>query len=166
MSSGSVYGTPDTWTNTPASMRAIPQWGVWGYSAEGQKWPRDLQTGRRPVDAHSDSSVTTFEDAVQRAVALRLGLYFDLRDTDPFTGVDLDDSVDGGVVHPAALEVVQGLGGYCEVSPSGTGLKVTLEGSIPKAVPANAGVVGPWGGGLEIYDRGRFWAVTGRVIAL
>ncbi len=159
----SSYGDPESWASAPESMRRIEQWGVWGYSAEGAKIPRDLKRGR-PADAHSDASVTTFEAAVQRAVALKLGLYFDLRATDPFVGVDLDDCMDDeGEVHPAARELARTLGGYCEVSPSGNGLKVTLEGDVPRAVPRRK-ATGPWGGGLEIYATGRFWAVTGKVL--
>jgi hypothetical protein len=61
------YGNPHAWESAPASMRAVPQWGVWKYTAEGRKVPHALADGRTFVNAHAAASVSTFEDAVQAA---------------------------------------------------------------------------------------------------
>jgi primase-polymerase (primpol)-like protein len=163
-------GGPSTWTHAPESMRRITQWGVWKYSPEGVKWPVDPASGHAPVDSHALRNLRPFAEAVEAAERIRCGLYFDLRTEDPFAGVDLDDcvgdddgeEVDGLLIHPEALEVVRALGGYCELSPSGTGLKVTLEGAVELALTATDA---PWGK-IEIYDRARFWTVTGREVDL
>jgi primase-polymerase (primpol)-like protein len=46
------------------------------------------------------------------------------------------------------------MGSYSEVSPSGTGVKVFLRGKLPAG--------GNRRGNVEMYDRGRYFAVTGR----
>lgn len=46
------------------------------------------------------------------------------------------------------------LDSYTEVSPSGTGLHVLLEGSVPSG--------GHRKNGVEMYDGGRFFTMTGR----
>jgi primase-polymerase (primpol)-like protein len=44
------------------------------------------------------------------------------------------------------------------VSPSNTGVKVIVVGSIPSSVGSTPA---PWGS-IEMYDHARFWAMTGR----
>ena len=53
-----------------------------------------------------------------------------------------------------ASEIVRELDSYTEFSPSGTGLHVLLRAKLPPG--------GNRRGRIEIYDRGRFFTVTGR----
>jgi primase-polymerase (primpol)-like protein len=83
------------------------------------------------------------------------GIGFVFTADDPFVGVDLDDCRDPDTkeIEAWADEIVAELSSYTEVSPSGTGFKVFLRGRLP-------------GGGnrkdkVELYDRGRYFAVTG-----
>src|SRR5262249_52810503 len=78
----------------------------------------------------------------------------------PFAGVDLDGcrDPDTGELADWAKRVLAELSSYAEVSPSGTGVKVfvlarhELEGNKR---PFHSGEV-------EVYDRGRFFVVTGQ----
>src|SRR5262249_44775875 len=54
-------------------------------------------------------------------------------------------------------EVLDKLDSYAEISPSGTGTKVFVQGRLPGA--------GRHGQGLEMYDSGRFFTVTGQHLA-
>src|SRR5262249_19706793 len=76
-----------------------------------------------------------------------------------FTGVDLDRclSPESSAVAPWAKDILGQLNSYAEISPSGTGVKVFAQGSLPGA--------GRHGRGLEMYDRGRFFTVTGQHLA-
>jgi len=65
----------------------------------------------------------------------------------PFIGVDIDKSLD--------LTIPKKLQSYTEYSPSGKGLHILGKGSIPSAYKTQ---------GLEIYNRGRFFTVTGNVV--
>lgn len=70
------------------------------------------------------------------------------------TCIDLDHCIVDGVLEPWAQSIVnQCKGTYVEVSMSGTGLHVFGFASVGKGYRRN---------GVEIYDRGRYIAVTGR----
>jgi hypothetical protein len=68
------------------------------------------------------------------------------------TGVDFDDAYNG-TPQPWALEAVDNLSSYTEVSPSGRGLRVFLWARKPGPHCKN--------GHVEIYDNERFLTVTG-----
>jgi putative DNA primase/helicase len=78
---------------------------------------------------------------------------------DPYCGVDLDDAIDTdlGTLKPWAQVIVDRLDSYCEVSPSGWGLKLFVIATKP----------GPrcrkpyQDGEVEMYTEGRFFTVTG-----
>ena len=74
---------------------------------------------------------------------------------DPYTGVDLDHRRDPqtGVIAPWAQQIIAWLKSYTEVSPSGTGIKIFVHATLPgRGVHKHC---------LEMYDRGRFFTVTG-----
>jgi putative DNA primase/helicase len=156
----SSYGDRETWRTIPVELQELPQWGCWRYSAEGDKHPIGLTGGTRPVNAHALANLTGFNAAVAAAVEHDCGLYFDIREEDPYVGVDLDDCLAEGVLHVAALKIVERFkGAYIEVSPSGAGIKILGRGTIPGPL---GGAPAPWRGMIELYDRRRFWAMTGR----
>lgn len=80
--------------------------------------------------------------------------------------IDLDDvrDPDTGAITPEAWTIVERLGGYCEVSHSGTGLHVWVRAYLPegfgKFIESLDGV-----GQLELYDHGRMTAGTWRHVA-
>jgi hypothetical protein len=75
--------------------------------------------------------------------------------TDLYTGVDLDHcrTPETGAIAPWAHQIIAFLNSYSEVSPSGTGVKIFVQATLPRA-----GVNKHF---IEIYDRGRFFTVTG-----
>ncbi|MDX1748517.1 MAG: hypothetical protein R3324_21500, partial [Halobacteriales archaeon] len=85
------------------------------------------------------------------------GLGFFLREQDPFTVIDLDGVIGEDGIEEWAAGVVERADSYTEVSPSGTGLHIWLRGAMPEGVQHNNGE------GFEMYDRGRYMTVTGRV---
>jgi putative DNA primase/helicase len=52
-----------------------------------------------------------------------------------------------------AETVIEGLDGYTELSPSGTGIHIIVRGELPGS--------GNRKGPLEMYDKKRFFTVTG-----
>jgi P4 family phage/plasmid primase-like protien len=78
-------------------------------------------------------------------------------------GIDLDDVRDpvSGAINPKAEEIVQRIGSYAEVSPSGTGIKIWTFGKLPnEAVKVVKDFCGQ-GTKIEMYGGGRYFAVTG-----
>jgi hypothetical protein len=144
-------------------LRDRRQWVAWKYierDGKPTKSPIDPRTG---AFAKSTDSATwgTFDDAI--AACARFpglgGVGFVFTPDDPYCGVDLDDSLDAaGALKEWAAAIVDQLASYSEVSPSGTGVKVFLKASKPGARCRKAHADGE----VEIYDRDRFFTVTGQ----
>ena len=104
------------------------------------------------------STWTSFENALA-ASELFDGVGFVFTADDPFCGTDIDDALVDGQLHPDAIRIVEALGSYAEWSPSRDGVHVIAQATKP-AGACKTGKT-PWGGKLEMYDRGRFFTVTG-----
>lgn len=72
-------------------------------------------------------------------------------DDDPIVGVDLDDcrEPDSGNVDDTALDIIERLDSYTEVSPPGTGFHVLINGDLPAGRNRR--------GSVELYDTARFF---------
>ncbi len=86
---------------------------------------------------------------------------------DPFCGIDLDDCVDEeGRTALWAQEILGPFRTYTEISPSGCGIKVFLRGRKPDFAACEVRGFGPDGkGGIEAYDRARYFTLTGRALS-
>lgn len=78
---------------------------------------------------------------------------------DGVVGVDLDHChwPEPGTLKPWAAQIVEAVGGYTEISPSGTGVHIFAEGALPKGFKR---------GPVEVYGTGavRYLTVTGNVL--
>ena len=74
---------------------------------------------------------------------------------DPYTGIDLDACVNDvtGAIADWAHAYVETLASYTEITPSQQGLHILVEGTLPAGRRRH--------GGIEMYDQGRFFTVTG-----
>ncbi len=146
----------------PVSLRETPQWVAWRYIT------RDGKQTKAPVSPHDGSLADstsiktwgTFEQAIRacRDDSTLAGIGFVFSADDPYCGVDLDNSIDAdGNVKPWATDLLVKLNSYAEVSPSRRGLKVFIRASKPSKRCRKA----YHDGGIEIYDRDRFFTVTG-----
>jgi replicative DNA helicase len=96
------------------------------------------------------------------------GLGFVFREGGGLVGIDLDGCRDpeSGAVSDWATKIIRTAGSYAEVSPSKTGVKIFLLGSSPfnggrKFTLNDEPTVGGKQPAIEVYDRGRYFAVTG-----
>jgi hypothetical protein len=82
---------------------------------------------------------------------------------DPYAGFDLDNcrNPDSGEIAGWAQDIIAKLNSYSEISPSGTGVKVFLKGTLPPNARHNAPCAT---GSLEAYDCDRYFTVTGQHI--
>lgn len=137
----------------PAELRARKQWVTWR-SERGTKVPYDAYTGKHASSTKSHTWAP-FDLAVKAAQTRKHdGVGYVFAPDDPYVGIDLDDCLDdAGALAPWAAAIVQAMGSYTEVSPSGHGLKIWVVGDIPGSVKTSQ---------IEIYDRARYFTVTGR----
>ena len=156
--------------NIPAELRERPQWVCWRYEPVAdhngaKRWtkiPVEAVTGRN-ASSTTPQSWPSFDEALAyyRAYGSRIaGIGFVFAADDPFAGVDLDDALDAdtGEVREWAKPILADLNSYTEISPSRTGVKIIVRGQLPPESKHRK----PFGDGeVEVYDRGRFFAVTG-----
>jgi putative DNA primase/helicase len=149
----------------PQALRERAQWVAWSYERrkdKSGKWkwtklPVNPRTGRL-ASSTGPTTWCTFEEALAFYLKHRdsiAGIGFVFSPEDPFCGVDLDDCWDAesGSIHEWAAKIVAQLASYTEISPSGTGLKIFLRGTLPEGRNRR--------GSIEMYDRSRYFAVTG-----
>lgn len=138
-------------------LRDEPVWVAWNYEG-GRKVPKSPHGG----NARSNDPATwgTYDEA--SALAERRGYSgVGVMLSGGYVGVDLDDAVEGGRVKPWAQDIIDELGSYAELSPSGTGVHV-----IAWADPEEVGPIGraDHSAGVEAYNNGRYFTVTGEQI--
>jgi putative DNA primase/helicase len=84
------------------------------------------------------------------------GIGFVFCSADPFAGIDLDgcrDPESGAIERWAHKIIADAAEGYVEVSPSGTGVHIIVEGRVRDG--------GMRRGPVEMYSRDRFFTITG-----
>lgn len=84
------------------------------------------------------------------------GLGFMFSNT-PYVGIDIDHCIQNKKFSELAREIITTLQSYTEISPSGTGVHIICKGKI-EAGRKNSTL------GLEMYDSGRYFTVTGRML--
>ena len=155
--------------NIPDALRSLPQWVAWKYVENGGAKPRKIPVDPRTGRNASTSDPTTWgtlDDAVganTREGMAGIGTMFAAGGG--ITGIDLDDCVVGGQINPAALQLIAHFNSYCEISPSGNGVKIWVRGTKPPGSPCKVEMpAGSACSRVEVYDRGRYFAVTGKRI--
>ena len=142
----------------PEALCEREQWVCW------KKTQRDGKATKIPVtpggggfaSSTDPETWTDFEIAleyVQKGKADGVGFVF--TEADPIVGVDLDDCRDPqtGHVDSEAQDIIDRLDSYTEISPSGAGYHVLIEGELPEGRNRR--------GHIELYDTARFFTVTG-----
>jgi primase-polymerase (primpol)-like protein len=147
----------------PDDLKRLPQWLLW--KAE----PRDGRISKVPyrLDGRRASSTTpsdwtSFDRAYNTYISpgpgqTYSGVGFVFAPNGGIVGVDLDHCVGSdGTITPWAQRIVQALNSYAELSISGTGIHIICRGSLPDGK-------GHRKGRLEMYDRGRYFTMSGHV---
>lgn len=151
--------------NIPAALKAEPRWLVWKagpVKPDGKfdKIPADPATGNNLTGGVSGKTMS-FDQAVAALGTGRFsGLGFHPKGSRFVIG-DLDRVISPDrSITPWAWEDVVALGTYCEVSPSGTGLRWIAVGNKPGPEQNNREQ------GCELYDGGssQFLTITGVVM--
>lgn len=155
--------------NIPDALKAYDQWLVWRREG-GTKVPYRADGGGL-ASSTDPATWSTFAAAYHAYVERgESGIGFVFTADDPFCGIDLDDCIDSEEGRaPWASALLQSLSTYSEVSPSERGIKLIACGALPGGTgikrkgarvaeslkPKDAP------GGIEAYDRGRFFTITG-----
>jgi putative DNA primase/helicase len=136
-------------------LKGLPQWVCYDQS----KKPINPSTGYG-ADCNDPTSWGTYDQA--RLAWKRNGypgLGFEFVKEQELTGIDLDKCVIDGEISDFAQGILNRLNSYAEYSPSGTGIHIWVRGSIPANLKASDGPA------IEMYDRARYFTVTGKRVS-
>lgn len=170
--------SPDKFDNIPEEVRT-GLWGLWFRASEGAKIPYSAlpgfknASGKRGLSTANKRGWTDYETVLSSYRWLKLraadrspsGIAKLLIATEEMSALDLDMVIEHGFPSPVAQEIIEKANTYCEVSPSGKGLRLFLKGRLPEWMPPKMALRG--GGHLEAWDGtdgGRFVTVTGDVV--
>jgi putative DNA primase/helicase len=142
----------------PESLLEYDQWLCWRTEkrdGKATKIPVNPKTGEfaSTTDPETWASFDVAHEQVQRGDENGIGFVF--TDDDPFVGVDLDDCrvPETATTLEWATDIIDELDSFTEISPSGTGFHVLVEGSLPDGRNRKDDV--------ELYETARFFTVTG-----
>lgn len=158
--------------NIPEELKERHQWIVWKMvQRNGKETKIPFQPNGLAARSDDPSTWSSFEDCV-KVVDRFSGLGYVFSEGDPYTGIDFDScfNPDTKEVSDWAKPWISKLKSYSEISPSGTGIKTWIRAKFPfgngknvklKSQPAIKGKTA----GVEAYDHGRYFCVTGKRIA-
>lgn len=151
----------------PVELKARPQWVLWRRGMRDNK-PTKLPVQRDGSMASSTDPATwlAFDEAraAYEAAPQRFdGIGYVFAADDPYFGVDVDDCITDSKVSAEAQRIIDECSTYCEVSPSGCGVKMILRVEDKSRLPRGATleVNSPELRRLEVYPHGRYFAMTG-----
>lgn len=151
----------------PDELKAMRRWAPWKavYSAERGKWdkiPKHAKTPEYGISTASPEKWFTHDEALSAYIKhpdMLAGIGFVTTGIEGMTGVDLDGCLhEDGTLAEWAHTVIKALNSYTEISPSGRGLRVFVQGLIDGPDWNNHEV------GIEVYGGSspRFLTVSGR----
>jgi primase-polymerase (primpol)-like protein len=149
-----VAGTQD--------LRDLRQWLVWrSEERDGKptKIPYSPLTGSK-ASSTDPKTWAGYPEAVSVCKERGFdGVGFVFTSEDDLCGVDLDGCLnpETGEIEGWAQEIIEELNSYTEISPSGAGVHVLVRATLPEGRNRK--------GRFEVYDRARYFAVTGEHLA-
>lgn len=150
---------PDRTQFIPKELRDLNQWVLWKLTKTGEgkitKIPYSCKSGKK-ASSTDPETWCSFQDCVAEYEDNEKwsGIGFVFTPGDPFCGIDIDHAIsENRAPTIECLRLMQDIGPtYTEVSPSGAGLHIIGRGVIPSGKKTDA---------FEIYDRGRYFTITG-----
>lgn len=125
---------------------------------DAAKAPINPATGQnaKPNDPATWGTLEAAQAAVSRFGLRGVGVLLG----DGLCGIDIDHcrDPDTGVLSDMAREIIDGMQTYAEESPSGTGVHLLFTGQKPAGACRKSSI------GLEMYDGGRYFTVTGKAL--
>jgi putative DNA primase/helicase len=146
--------------NIPTKLKALRNWVCYRLD----KSPVDPKTGH-DAKANDPESWGTFDQAVRYWEAHKdngiAGIGYEFSYYDPCTGIDLDKcrDPDTGELRYRTKVFLEYLDSYSETSPSKTGVHIISEAKWPS--PTGNQKKLPCGMKIEVYDRMRYFTMTG-----
>jgi hypothetical protein len=144
--------------NIPQELKTLPQWVCWKTETRDGKETKIPKNPISGINAASDNPGTwaSFDRAIISSNRFQFdGVGFMMSESDPYCGVDLDRcrEPETGKIEPWAMEIINRLNSYTEISPNGRGVHIWVKGKLPPGSRRK--------GQIEMYDDKRYFTLTG-----
>lgn len=157
-------------SNIPYQLKELKQWVCWKYvernsSDRPTKIPFNFRTGRY-ASSTDPNTWGSFDEALAAYGAGEYdGVGLILSENDPYAGIDLDNcrNAETGKIEDWAMEIVEKINSYTEISPSGEGLRIIAKVADKSFLPAGRTEKIPLSndGKVEFYTTKRYLTFTG-----
>lgn len=158
----------DEYKNVPEELKKLKQWVCYKLEwdekkQKNNKIPKNPFNGGNAMANNPDTwgDYGTALAAIQKYNFDGLGIEF----ANGIFGIDVDHCIEKNdetgeeKMNAIAAEVMTTVQSYTETSPSGTGIHILCKGELPKEPGRRNDDIG-----LEMYDTGRFFTVTGKTL--
>jgi putative DNA primase/helicase len=142
----------------PSELFAYRQWVLWlkvEFEGRTTKIPLSPWNGRA-ANCRDPRTWSTYRHACYARRRFSCdGIGFVFTEADPFCGIDLDHCRDAnGTLTAEALDLIRRFNSYTEQSPSASGAHILVQAKLPGN--------GRRSGKMEIYDKHRYFTITGQ----
>ncbi|MFC1969077.1 AAA family ATPase [Chloroflexota bacterium] len=142
-------------------LQQYPQWVLWRREMrDGKQTKIPYRADGKGLASTTDAKTWASYEADIKAYAAGGydGIGFVFTAKDPFTGIDLDycRNPQTGEIEAWAKTVIDSINSYTEITPSGAGLHIILKAKLPPG--------GNRRGDVEMYDKARYFTITGNHI--
>jgi putative DNA primase/helicase len=158
----------DPLPDVPVFLKTKRQWLLWKLEEVNGKLTKvPYQLNGKKASSTNPDTWTDYQTAVTGAIINHEGGIGFVVNGD-IIGIDIDGCRDPktGVIAEWADEVIEALGSYTEVTPSGTGVRVLVLGALPEGARHVFDIDPKVGYGdkvkFEVYSRARYFTVSGK----
>jgi hypothetical protein len=157
MTDGPTLELPSLEIPAIAELAQLPRWVLWRRVERDERTTKEPLTVRGTLASSTDPTTwSSFSDCAGAFVrGAGDGLGFVFTPGGGYFGIDLDKCISSEGLSEHAARIVRELNSYTERSPSGQGLHIIGHGKLPAGRRRKDGI--------EMYDEGRFFTVTGDV---
>ncbi len=161
---------PINFNEIPSELRSLSQWILWKSEEKGERYTKiPYQTDGNEARSNDRRTWSTFATAAKfytESNADGIGFVFSRQDS--YIGIDIDKCVtyaaddtdkSNPIINDFAKEIIDTLDSYTEFSVSGSGIHIIIKGSLPQSVVGTGRKSAKHG--LEIYQHGRYFTMTG-----
>ena len=154
-----VYMT--NYNNIPKEMKEFNNWVLYKkVKRDNNKYTKQpYQVNGRLANVSDSKTWNSFDNVIKVLKTNKnysgIGFVFT---KSPFIGVDIDHCYDGENFTDESYNILAKINSYAEFSPSGEGVHIIVKGDVDITGGKNTKI------GLEMYNTGRYFTVTGNVI--
>ncbi len=148
----------------PDELKMLQQWVGWRLTQRADTFkPTKVPINAKTLSKASSTDPRTWGSFARAIAAYNRGqvdgVGFVFTREDPYIGVDLDGVISkNGELDDNARKIIEELGSYAEISPSGNGMHIIMRGQL------DIDTSGKHPAGIGVFQHSRYFTMTGNLI--